>query len=64
MYRFFWGSVYIHVHALVHSSDLEAFGEKILTRFYVFLDLVILVYINAISIDFYAIKSFICINLA
>ena len=27
-----------------------------------FLDLVILVYFNAISIDFYAVKSFICIN--
>ena len=30
--------------------------------FYVFLDLVILVYFNAISIDFYSVKSFICIN--
>ena len=58
----------------MHSSDLEAFGKKCLyfwfhsevkclTRFDVFLDLVILVYFNAISIDFYAVKSFICINL-
>ena len=30
--------------------------------FDVFLDLVILVYFNAISIDFYEVKSFICIN--
>ena len=30
--------------------------------FDVFLDLVILVYFNAISIDFYSVKSFICIN--
>ena len=30
--------------------------------FGLFLDLVILVYFNAISLDFYAIKSFICIN--
>ena len=30
--------------------------------FDVFLDLVILVYFNAISIDFYVVKSFICIN--
>ena len=30
--------------------------------FEVYLDLVILVYFNAISIDFYAVKSFICIN--
>ena len=35
---------------------------KFLTRFYVFLDLVILVYFNAISLDFYSVKSFICIN--
>ena len=34
---------------------------KFLTRFDVFLDLVILVYFNAISIDFYEVKSFICI---
>ena len=57
----------------MHSSDLEAFGKKccyfwfhsevkFLTRFDVILDLVILVYLNAISIDFYEIKSFICIN--
>ena len=30
--------------------------------FDVFLDLVIFAYFNAISIDFYEIKSFICIN--
>ena len=30
--------------------------------FDVFLDLVILVYFNAISIDFYVVKSFICLN--
>ena len=30
--------------------------------FDVFLDSVILVYFNAISIDFYAVKCFICIN--
>ena len=52
----------------MHSSDLEAFGKKYcyfwfhwevkcLTRLDVFLDLVILVYFNAISIDFCAIKS-------
>ena len=57
----------------MHNSDLEAFGKKccyfwfysevkVLTRFYVFLDFVILVYFNAISIDFYAVKSLICIN--
>ena len=31
--------------------------------FDVFLDLVILVYFNAISIDFYVVKSFICLNI-
>ena len=31
-------------------------------RFDVFLDFDILVYFNAISIDFYAERSFICIN--
>ena len=52
----------------MHSSDLEVFGKKycyfwfhwevkFLTRFDVFLDLVILVYFNAISIDFCVIKS-------
>ena len=52
----------------MHSSDLEAFWKKycyfwfhsevkFLTRFDVFLDLVILVYFNAISVDFCAIKS-------
>ena len=30
---------------------------KVLTRFDVFLDLVILPYLNAISLDFYAVKS-------
>ena len=34
-----------------------------MTCFDVFLDLVILVYFNAISVDFYSVKSFICINL-
>ena len=55
------------------SSDLEACGKKccyfwfhfrsqIFDAFFdVFLDLVILVYFNAISIDFYEVKSFICI---
>ena len=57
----------------MHSSDLEAFGKKccyfwfhsevkFLTRFDVFLDFVIWVYFDAISIDFYAVKSFLCIN--
>ena len=57
----------------MHSSDLEAFGKKccyfwfhsevkFLKHFDVFLDLVILVYFNAISMDFYAVKSSICIN--
>ena len=52
----------------MHSSDVEAFGKKycyiwfhwevkFLTRLDVFFDLVILVYFNAISIDFCAIKS-------
>ena len=50
----------------MHSNDLEAFGMKccsfwfhsqvkFLTRFDVFLDLLILPYFNAISIDFYAV---------
>ena len=58
----------------IHSNYLEAFGEKccyfwfhsevtFLTCFGVFLDLVILVYFNVISVDFYSVKSFICINL-
>ena len=57
----------------MHSSDLKTCGKKccyfwfhsevkFLTRFDVFLDLVIFVYFNAISIDFYSVKSFICIN--
>ena len=37
-------------------------GVKFLTRFDVFLDLVKFVLFNAISIDFYAVKSFICID--
>ena len=52
----------------MHSSDLEAFGKKycyfwfhwevkFLTRFERLFGLVILVYFNAISIDFCAIKS-------
>ena len=57
----------------MHSSDLQAFGKKCCyfwfhseVKFWrvfdVFLDLVFLVYFNAISIDFYEVKSFICIN--
>ena len=57
----------------MHSSDLEAFGKKccyfwfhsevkFLTRYDVFLDFVILVYFDAISLDFHATKSFIYIN--
>ena len=57
----------------MHRNYLEAFGKKFgyfwfhlevkyLMRFDVFLDIVILVYFNAISIDFHAVKSFICIN--
>ena len=57
----------------MQSCGLEAFGKKcchfwchsevkFLTRFDVFLNLVILMYFNAIYIDFYSIKSFICIN--
>ena len=56
----------------MHNSDLEAIGKKccyflfhsevkFLTRFYVFLDLVIFENLNAISIDFYAVKCIICI---
>ena len=52
------------------SNDLEACGKKccyiwfhsevkFLTRFDVFLDLVILPYFNAISMDFYAVKCLI-----
>ena len=55
----------------MHSNDLEACGKKccyfwfhsefkFLTRFDVFLDLVIFAYFNAISIDFYAVNCFIC----
>ena len=54
------------------SNDLKAYGKKccyfwfhsevkFLTRFDVFLDLVIFAYFNAIFIDFHAVKSFICI---
>ena len=53
------------------SNDLEECGKKccyflfhsevkFLTRFFFFLDLVIFAYLNAIFIDFYAAKSFIC----
>ena len=56
----------------MHSNYLEAFGQKCCNfwfhsevicfdAFDVFLDFVILVYFNAISIDFYSVKSFICI---
>ena len=57
----------------MHCNDLEAYGKKcyyfwfrfkikFLTRFfYVFLDLVIFAYFNAIFIDVYAVKSFIYI---
>ena len=54
----------------MHSNDLEACGKKfcyfwfhsevkILTRFDVFLNFVILPYFNAISMDFYAVKCLI-----
>ena len=54
------------------SNVLEAFGKKhcyfgsiLKSNFWrvfdVFLDLVILVYLNAIYIDLYAVKCFICI---
>ena len=57
----------------MHGSDLEICGKKccyfwfhsevkFLTRFDVFLDIVKFASFNAISIDFYAVKSFICIN--
>ena len=42
---------------------LVSFGSQILMRFGVFLDF-ILVDFNAISIYFYEVKSFICINFA
>ena len=56
----------------MHGSELKAYGKKccyiwfhsevkFLTRFDVFLDLVILVYFNAISIDLYVVKCFNCI---
>ena len=41
---------------------LVSFGSQIFDVFGVFLEFVILVYYNAISIDFYAVMSFICIN--
>ena len=57
----------------MHSSDQHVgrsvinFGFIRKSNFWrvfdVFLDLVILVYFNAISIDFYSVKNFICINL-
>ena len=57
----------------MHSSDLETcgrsvviFGSILKSNFWpifdVFLDLVKFAFFNAISIDFYAVKSFICIN--
>ena len=57
---------------LMHDSDLKVYGKKrcyfwfhsevkFLTRFYVFLDLVNLVDFNAISVDLYAVRCFICI---
>ena len=57
----------------MHSNDLEACGKKccyfwfqsevkFLTRFDVFLDLVILPYFNAISMDFYVVKCLINIS--
>ena len=60
----------------MHNCDLEAFGKKccyfwfhsevkFLMCFYVFFDLVILVYFNVIQINFdrfCAVKRFICIN--
>ena len=56
----------------MHSSDQEACGKKccyflfhsevkVLTRFDVFLDFVILPYFNTISMDFYAVKCLIYI---
>ena len=57
----------------MHSNDLKHVGRRVnifgsipksnfWCFFDVFLDLVILVYFNAISIDFYAVECFICIN--
>ena len=57
----------------MYSNYQEAFGKKccyfwfhtevkFLTRFDVVLDEVALVYFNAISMNFYAVKSFICID--
>ena len=56
----------------MRSNDLKACGKKskyflyhfevkFLVRFERFFDLVV-VYFNAISIDFFAVKCFICIN--
>ena len=58
----------------MHSNYLEAFTKKCCCFWFhsevnfwhvfeVFLDLVFLVYFNAISKDFYSVKSFICIHL-
>ena len=55
-----------------HSNTLKAYGkkccyfwfhseDKFFTRYDNFFDLVILPYLNAISIDFYTVKCFICI---
>ena len=57
----------------MHSSDLETCGKKCCyfwfhseVKFWrvfdVFLDFIKFALFNAISIDFYAVKSFICIN--
>ena len=58
----------------MHSNDLEACGKKCCyfwfhseVKFFdaffdVFLDIVIFAYFNAISIDFYEVNCFICIN--
>ena len=45
----------VNIFGSIPESDFWCF-------FYVFLYLVILVYFNEISIDFYAVKCFICIN--
>ena len=59
----------------MQSNDLEVLGKrcfyflshsevKVMTRFDVFFDLVILPYFNAMSIYCYAVKCFICIYLS
>ena len=53
--------IYKHV-----GRSVVSFGSIPKSNFWrvfdVFLDLIIFVYFNAISIDFYVVKSFICIN--